>query len=302
MTQLIDQLPGPDDTSAEVQIDPASVSGTRPVRRRRRDVGALLGIIWITLVGLAALLADWLPLPDPNAVSNEFNAMPGFGDHLLGTDAIGRDVLSRIVYGARVSMAIAIGATSISIVIGVALGMVAGYLRGRSDSSISLFVNFLLSFPPLIFLIAVVTALQPGLGTLVVALALLGIPNFARVARANSIAFADRDFVTAAKALGAGSGRILVKELLVNVMLPIMSLALVVMATLVVAEGSLSFLGLGVPPPTPSWGGMLAAGRESLSENPQLVLVPAVFFFLTVFAFNRLGDWARGRVGRESSI
>jgi peptide/nickel transport system permease protein len=163
-------------------------------------------------------------------------------------------------------------------------------------------VNFLLSFPPLIFLIAVVTALQPGLGTLVIALALLGIPNFARVARANSIAFADRDFVTAAKALGAGSGRILVKELLVNVMLPIMSLALVVMATLVVAEGSLSFLGLGVPPPTPSWGGMLAAGRESLSENPQLVLVPAVFFFLTVFAFNRLGDWARGRVGRESSI
>jgi peptide/nickel transport system permease protein len=302
MTQLIDQLPGPDDTSAEVQIDTASISGTRPVRRRRRDVGALLGIIWITVVGVAALLADWLPLPDPNAVSNEFNAMPGFGDHLLGTDAIGRDVLSRIVYGARVSMAIAIGATSISIVIGVALGMVAGYLRGKSDSAISLFVNFLLSFPPLIFLIAVVTALQPGLGTLVIALALLGIPNFARVARANSIAFADRDFVTAAKALGAGSGRILVKELLVNVMLPIMSLALVVMATLVVAEGSLSFLGLGVPPPTPSWGGMLAAGRESLSENPQLVLVPAVFFFLTVFAFNRLGDWARGRVGRESSI
>ena len=302
MTQLIEQLPGPDDTSSEIETDSRTLAGTRPAKRRRRDIGALLGIIWIVLVGLAAVLADWLPLPDPNEVTNEFNAMPGLGDHLLGTDAIGRDVLSRIVYGARVSMAIAIGATSLSLVLGVTLGMVAGYLRGKSDSAISLFVNFLLSFPPLIFLIAVVTALQPGLGTLVVALALLGIPNFARVARANSIAFAGRDFVTAAKALGAGAGRILVKELLVNVMLPIMSLALVVMATLVVAEGSLSFLGLGVPPPTPSWGGMLAAGRESLSENPQLVLVPAVFFFLTVFAFNRLGDWARGRVGRESSI
>jgi peptide/nickel transport system permease protein len=300
VTDVVRQRVSPDTAAQPAAPAAAELPAVRR-RRRRKDIGAAFGVVWIGLVVLAAITADWLPLRDPNEVTNAFSAAPG-GDYLLGTDAIGRDVLSRIVHGARISMAVAIGATSISLVIGVSLGMVAGYFRGVADSIISMFVNFMLAFPPLIFLIALVTALQPGLMTLVVALALLGVPNFARVARANTIAFADREFVTAAKALGAGPLRILTRELLVNVMLPVMSLALVVMATLVVAEGSLSFLGVGIPPPAPSWGGMLAAGRESLSEHPLLVLVPALFFFLTVFAFNRLGDWARGRVGRESSI
>ncbi|MFC0529935.1 ABC transporter permease [Phytohabitans kaempferiae] len=300
MTEIVQQRTSPDTPLAPALAGATEVGPVRR-RRRRRDIGAAFGVIWIGLVVLAAITADWLPLRDPNEVTDAFSAPPS-GEYLLGTDAIGRDVLSRIVHGARISMAVAIGATSIALVIGVSLGMVAGYFRGAVDSIISMFVNFMLAFPPLIFLIALVTALQPGLVTLVVALALLGVPNFARVARANTIAFADREFVTAAKALGAGPLRILTRELLVNVILPVMSLALVVMATLVVAEGSLSFLGVGIPPPAPSWGGMLAAGRESLSEHPLLVLIPALFFFLTVFAFNRLGDWARGRVGRESSI
>lgn len=284
-------------------LKPSSPAAPKSTSRRRgRDYGALLGAVWIGLVILTALTADWLPLPDPNELSDDFNASPGWNSHPLGTDAVGRDILSRCIYGARVSMIVAIGGTVISMVIGVAIGMAAGYLRGPVDKIISILVNFLLSFPALIFLIALVAAMGPSLGTLVIGLALLGIPNFARVARANSIAFADREFVTAAKALGAGPFRILTKELLVNVMLPVLSLALVVMATLIVAEGSLSFLGLGVPPPTPSWGGMLAEGRESLREHPHLVLIPSLFFFFTVFAFNRLGDWVRGRVGRESAV
>lgn len=286
----------------EVVPAPDLLAGVKLTKRKRKDVGALIGAIWIALVVLAAATASFLPLPDPNEITDKFSATPGWGENLLGTDSLGRDTLSRCLYGARVSMAVAIGGTAISLVIGVVLGMVAGYFRGAVDSTISLFINFVLSFPPLIFLIALVAALRPSLTTLVFGLALLGVPNFARVARANTIAFADREFVTAAKALGAGPFRILTRELLVNVMLPVMSLALVVMATLVVAEGSLSFLGLGVPPPTPSWGGMLAAGRESLGEHPHLVLIPSLFFFLTVYSFNRLGDWARGRVGRESSI
>lgn len=304
MTDLVHHRPGAGAEHADSGPEGEALVtvDVQPTRRKKRDIGALLGAIWIALVVLAAIFAALLPLPQPDEVSNSFSAMPGLNAHPLGTDAIGRDVLARLVYGARTSMAVAIGATTIAMLVGVTIGMIAGYIKGATDSALSILINFLLSFPPLIFLIAVVTALTPGRLTLVIALALLGIPNFARVARANTIAFAEREFVTAAKALGASPGRVLVRELLVNVMLPVMSLALVVMATLVVAEGSLSFLGIGVPPPTPSWGGMLAAGRESLSEHPQLVLIPALVFFLTVFSFNRLGDWARGRVGRESSI
>ncbi|TDO46397.1 peptide/nickel transport system permease protein [Kribbella sp. VKM Ac-2527] len=299
MTDLIER-PDSDEAAAPPPEETAPVF--KPTRRRRRDYGAMLGAAWIGVVVIAAITANWLPLPDPNEVTDTFSKPPSWGSHLLGTDSLGRDTLSRCIFGARVSMAVAIGGTAMSLVIGVALGMIAGYFRGAKDGAISLLINFLLAFPPLIFLIALVAALRPNLSTLVFGLALLGIPNFARVARATTIAFAEREFVTAAKALGARPVRILTRELLVNVMLPVMSLALVVMATLVVAEGSLSFLGLGVPPPTPSWGGMLAAGRESLSEHPHLMFVPALFFFLTVFSFNRLGDWARGRVGRESSL
>lgn len=281
---------------------PVAAPSSRRRRGRRREYGALLGAVWIGLVVLAALTAQWLPLPDPNEITDEFSATPGWGAHPLGTDSLGRDTLSRCIYGARVSMTVAIVGTTVAMIIGVTAGMVAGYVGGFLDRAISLVINFLLSFPALIFLIALVAALGPSLSTLVLGLALLGIPNFARVARANTIAFSEREFVTAAKALGAGTWRVLTRELLANVMLPVMSLALVVMATLVVAEGSLSFLGLGVPPPTPSWGGMLAAGRESLREYPHLVLIPMLFFFLTVYSFNKLGDWVRGRVGKESSV
>jgi peptide/nickel transport system permease protein len=283
---------------APVELEPEIT----PTRRRRRDLGAFAGIVWLSVVAIAALAANVLPLKDPDSTGAFFAVGPMWPEHPLGTDVVGRDVLARLVFGARVSMAVAIGATSLSMVAGVAIGMCAGYLRGVTDGVASFLINYLLAFPPLIFLIALVSALEPGVLTLVLALALLGIPSFARVARANTIAIESREFVVAARALGAPPIRILLREILVNVMLPVTSLALVVMATLVVAEGSLSFLGLGIPPPAPSWGGMLASGREELSEDPLLTLIPAACFFLTVFSFNRLGDWARGRVGRESSI
>lgn len=274
----------------------------KPARRGRMKFGTVLSLIWLSVIVFAAVFADLLPLEDPAEVFNVFAATPFTDGHILGTDVIGRDTLARCIYGARVSLAVGIGATALALVIGVALGMVAGYFRGWVDSVVSMLLNFLMAFPPLVFLIALVGALQPSLTNLVLGLGLLAIPNFARVARANTIAFADREFVTAAKALGASPLRILWRELLVNVMLPVMSMMLVVLASLVVAEGSLSFLGLGVPPPTPSWGGMLSSGRDRLNDAPHLVLIPAVFFFFTVFAFNSLGDWARSRIGKESSL
>ncbi|WP_230304511.1 MULTISPECIES: ABC transporter permease [unclassified Rhodococcus (in: high G+C Gram-positive bacteria)] len=272
-------------------------------RRRRRDVGAFAGACWLVVILSAAVFADLLPLPAPDAIGDQYS-LPPFRtvEHILGTDQLGRDQLSRALHGARISLSVAIGATLLAMVAGLAAGLAAGYFRRALDVVFDLSTNTILAFPPLILLIALVALREPSTVTLAIGLGVVGAPTFARIARANTIAYADREFVIAAKSMGASSFRIITREILPNVLLPVVSFATVVAATLVVAEGSLSFLGLGVPPPAPSWGGMIAAGRESLYENPALVLVPGLFFFLTVFALNRVGDWARGRIGRESSL
>ncbi|MBQ7803110.1 ABC transporter permease [Rhodococcus sp. (in: high G+C Gram-positive bacteria)] len=272
-------------------------------RRKGRNLGALLGATWLATIALAAIFASFLPIPAPDEITSQYS-LPPFeqGAHILGTDQLGRDQLSRVIYGAQISLAVAIGATLLALVVGVAFGLLAGYFRGGVDVSFDIGTNTVLAFPPLILLIALVAVMEPSIGTLAFGLGLVGIPTFARISRANTIAFANREFVTASKSLGAGTFRILVREILPNVLLPVFSFAIVVAASLVVAEGSLSFLGLGVPPPTPSWGGMIAAGRESLYEDPSLVLVPGAFFFLTVLSLNLTGDWARDRIGRESAL
>ncbi|PTR21614.1 peptide/nickel transport system permease protein [Rhodococcus sp. OK519] len=277
------------------------------VRRRRsrrgRNTVAALGALWLVLIALAAIFASLLPLPAPDAIGDQYS-LPPFRSaaHILGTDQLGRDQLSRVVYGAQVSLSVAIGATLLALVIGTLLGIVAGYFRGPLDVLFDIGTNTVLAFPPLILLIALVAVMQPSATTLALGLGVVGVPTFARIARANTIAFSGREFVTASKSLGSSTARVLVREILPNILLPVISFATVVAASLVVAEGSLSFLGLGIPPPAPSWGGMIAAGRESLYEEPHLVLVPGLFFFLTVFSLNLTGDWARDRVGRESSL
>ncbi|WP_280402933.1 ABC transporter permease [Nocardia carnea] len=278
--------------------------GAPPARRkRRRGFGALAGAVWLAAITLAAVAAPVLPLPDPAKITDQYS-IPPFRQaaHLLGTDPLGRDLLSRVVHGAQISLSVAIGATLLALTVGTVLGVTAGFFRRSVDVTFDIGTNTILAFPPLILLIALVAVLEPSIATLVIGLALVGMPTFARIARANTIAFAGREFVTASKSLGASTFRILVREILPNVALPVFSFAIVVAATLVVAEGSLSFLGLGVPPPAPSWGGMIAAERESLYEDPYLVLVPGAFFFLTVLSLNLTGDWARDRIGRESSL
>lgn len=291
-----------------VPVGPGAPTGTeaepKPRRRRKgRNLGALLGVIWLAVIALAAIFASVLPIPAPDQITDQYS-LPPFEQaaHILGTDQLGRDQLSRVIYGAQISLAVAIGATLLALVVGVMFGLIAGYFRGGVDVSFDIGTNTVLAFPPLILLIALVAVMEPSIGTLAFGLGLVGVPTFARIARANTIAFAGREFVTASKSLGASTFRILVREILPNVLLPVLSFAIVVAASLVVAEGSLSFLGLGVPPPTPSWGGMIAAGRESLYEDPALVLVPGMFFFLTVLSLNLTGDWARDRIGRESAL
>ena len=279
--------------------DTASAAAVTPVRTRRRPpVSVMLAVSWLFLVVAGAVLAGILPIADPNEVGTVYRAEPGTGGALLGTDALGRDMLARVVYGARMSLAVAFGATAVAAVAGTVIGMIAGYRRGAVDLGTDILTSTVLAFPPLIFLIATVAALQPGVRTLVVGLAIVATPSFVRVSRAATIADSSKEYVLAAQTLGASPLRVLTRELLPHVVRPVLSFALVIAATLVVAEGSLSFLGLGVPAPAPSWGGMIAEGQGDLARAPHIVLVPGVFFFLTVYSLNRIGDEVSTRLGK----
>jgi peptide/nickel transport system permease protein len=266
----------------------------RPLRRTRR-IGALFwaAIAWMILMFAAAALADVLPLPGPTDMDMLERRAPASALHWFGTDGLGRDELARLIFGARVSLTIGLCAPVIGITIGGALGMLAGYFRGRFEQLVVGSMDVLLAFPPLILALAVTAFLGQSLLNLTLILGVLGIPAFMRVARAATLTLARREFVIAAQALGASHARILLRELLPNVFLPLFAFFLLGVAVTIVVEGALSFLGLGVPPPAPSWGSMIGDGRESLEMAPQLAFIPAVTMFLTVLAFNLVGDTLR---------
>ncbi|MFE5022984.1 ABC transporter permease [Streptomyces sp. NPDC056656] len=269
--------------------------------RKRRSVLVVLAYVWLAAVISAAVLANVLPLAPYDQPIAAPRQMPQLGslDLLLGSDRLGRSLLSRCVYGARVSLLVGAVAGVLGSVIGGVLGMAAGYLRGRTDHAVRLLADVMLAFPPLILLLALASVLTPSLRTILVGLTLMVVPTFIRLARANTLAWASRDFVTAARTLGARDRRILFREILPQLIPTLGAYLPVVMAALIVAEGSLSFLGMGIPPPTPSWGGMVADGKDSLGDVPHIVFVPAAFIFLTVFSLNQVGDHLRHRFDRS---
>lgn len=285
-------------TPVAAVADQTTKSPAATPKRRRPSIVTVLAIAWLAIIISAALLADLLPLSDPGAVGTAYRAEPGTAGAILGTDALGRDLLSRVVHGARLSLSVAFGATAVAAVVGTAIGLFAGYLRGGADFATEILTSTVLAFPPLILLIALAAALDPSVRMLVIGLAIVGVPSFVRVARAATIAHASREYVQAAHTLGASTLRIVTRELLPNIVRPALSFALVIAATLVVAEGSLSFLGLGVPPPAPSWGGMIAQGQNDLARAPFIVAVPGIAFFLTVYSLNTLGDELSARFGK----
>jgi peptide/nickel transport system permease protein len=275
----------------EIEIDTAAVS---PVRRGRRLGPLFIGAVgWIALIALAAALAGLLPIPSPTDMDLLARRAPPGGGHLLGTDQLGRDELARLIYGARISLTVGLLAPVIGVTVGGCLGMLAGYFRGRLEMLTVGGVDVLLAFPPLVFALAVTAYLGQSVLNLTLVIGVLGIPAFTRVARAVTLSLSEREFVTAARALGATHTRILLRELLPNVALPLLAFFLLGVAVTIVVEGALSFLGLGVPPPAPSWGSMIGEGRESLDLAPWLAFLPAGFMFATVLAFNIVGDTLR---------
>jgi peptide/nickel transport system permease protein len=274
----------------ELSIEEVAVSAISRTRR----LGPLFwaAIAWMILVFAAAALAGLLPFSPTDMDMLERRATPS-ALHWLGNDGLGRDELARLIYGARVSLTVGFCAPMIGITIGGALGMLAGYFRGRFETLVVGSMDVLLAFPPLILALAVTAYLGQSILNLTCILGVLGIPAFMRVARAATLTLARREFVIAAQALGATHARILLRELLPNVILPLFAFFLLGVAVTIVVEGALSFLGLGVPPPVSSWGSMIGEGRESLEVAPRLAFIPAVTMFLTVLSFNLVGDTLR---------
>ena len=263
--------------------------------------------LWLILVILAAALADLIPgLPDPDYQGFVFgdgktNEGPT-ASHWLGTDNVSRDILARLIYGARVSLIFAFSLVAVGVIVGGTLGSIAGYFRGFLETFLMALVDTWLSFPPLIGLVFITTML--GMRNLLV-LCLVGFsfvwPSDTRIARAVALSVSGQDFVTAARAIGTSRRRILFREIFPNVFPALLAYSLVGMAILIILESTLSFLGLGVEIPTASWGGMISQARQDLLINVWPAVFPAVTLFMTVYSFNNLADWLREQAAARSA-
>lgn len=262
---------------------------------RALTLGTILSAAWLVLLTALAALADVLPLAegrDPSKTLAEPAMLPPnlLSDHPFGTDTQALDVLAALLYGARVSVVIAVGAVSIALVVGGILGVLSGYFRGWIDMVIGFLTDAMLAFPALILLLALASILQPTVFNVTIALGALGIPGTVRLARASTLAVASREFVVASRTLGARTGRIMLREVVPNVAPPLIAYGFVIVGFLIVAEASLSFLGLGIQRPNPTWGNLIWQGQAHLETEPYLVMLPSLFLFLTVMSSNYVGQ------------
>lgn len=285
------------DTVAVAQgVDPHALpdqSSGRALRRFLRRppavVGALVVVLFVAVAAIAPLLAPHSPAkPDFLAVRQAPSA-----EYRFGTDEIGRDVLSRVIFGARASLIAGVLSVAIAVGVGVPLGLLAGYYRGAGDEIIMRITDAVLAFPFLILAIAMAAALGPSLTNAMIAIGIASTPTFIRLTRAQVLAVAAEEYVQAARALGASDARIIAMHLLPNSFTPLLVQGTLTIAQAIIAESALSFLGLGVQPPTPSWGGMLNTAKNFLVQAPWMAIYPGLSIFVTVLAFNLFGDGLR---------
>lgn len=253
----------------------------------------VIGMMMLLLLLAVALLAPVIAPYDPTRQNLEKDLFAPSKEHPLGTDKLGRDLLSRIFYGARVSVLVGISTVGISLLIGFSLGSLSGYYGGWIDLLLMRLIDLLMAFPGMLLAIAFTAVLGPGLDHTILALCLIGWTGYARLVRGEILALREREFVHAARALGGGPVRIILFHILPNLLPPLLIQATFGMAAAIIAEGSLSFLGLGVQPPTPSWGSMLNEGRQFLLVAPHLTTFPGLALMATVLGLNLVGDGLR---------
>jgi peptide/nickel transport system permease protein len=257
---------------------------------------SIIGIVIVVLLVLAAIFAPWIATQDVGATNLAIRYLPPSAAHWFGTDATGRDVFARVIYGARISLRVGIVVVAVSAFVGTTLGALAGYYGGWIDRLMSGYIfNIFLAFPGLLLAIALVAFLGAGINKLIFALCIIGWVGYARLIRGQVLKVREYDFVQAARALGAGDLRILAVHILPNAIQPLIVQASLGMAGAVLSEASLSFLGLGVPPPAPSWGVMIEEARDlsTLQAAPHALIFPGIAIALTVLAFNFIGDGLR---------
>jgi peptide/nickel transport system permease protein len=255
-----------------------------------------IGLAIMALVVVAALFAPYLAPYDPLEQDVLDRLKPPSAEHLLGTDYYGRDTLSRLLYGARVSLVISLSATLIAMAAGSAIGMLAGWRGERFDAVTMQAMDMLLAFPSLILGLMLVAMLGPSMPNIIAAIALTSLPTFARIARAPTIAMKARDFVEACRSLGFSEARILFGHILPNIFPEILVMGTLWLANAIRTEASLAFIGLGLKPPTPTWGGMIREGFENILDSPWLAIVPSLAVLIVVFAVNLLGDGLRDAI------
>jgi peptide/nickel transport system permease protein len=279
----------------------AAITATPPTRRPRsralqrfqRRPLALFAAGVIVLFVLIAIFAPYLAPYDPAKADFLSVRQAPSDSYWLGTDDVGRDMLSRLIFGARSSLVAGVISVVIALVFGVPLGLIAGYYRGFIDEAIMRFTDALLAFPFLILAVALAAALGPSLTNAMIAIGIATAPTFIRLTRGQVLSVQSEDYVQAAKALGTGDVRILLQHILPNSLAPLLVQATLTIAQAIIAESSLSFLGLGVQPPTPSWGGMLNTARNFINQAPWMAIFPGLSIYVTVLAFNLLGDGLR---------
>jgi len=269
----------------------ASQSRLSLVLRARRQPLAAIGIVLLAAFVGCAVFAPWLAPQDPAQIDLGGRLLPPAHGHWFGTDELGRDILSRTLYGARISLVVSVSVVSLSLAVGLVAGAAAGFYGGWTDTVLNVYVtNAFLALPGILLAIAFVAFLGPGLFNLILALSISGWVGYARLVRAQVMAVKEREFVEAARALGASNLRVLCRHILPNIVQPLIVQAAIGMAGAVLAEATLSFLGLGVTPPTASWGAMLNDARSHLFDSPHLVAFPAIAVMLAVLSFNFIGD------------